>query len=352
MSVEGEEDKDLTGMNVMKLETYRDAQRACEMLVSDPKVEYAHLIQERFLSPSAKRKVTRGNNQTLDPLISRQWGLVAVNLFQALKMPGFNTAKDIVVAIIDTGVDANHPDLDGIVTDEQNFTSGPLQDTKGHGTHVIGIIAAMRNNKIGISGVCQSQKIMSLKALGPYNGPGYYRAIRYAINNGAQVINLSLGGGHDQTEELLIRKAIKQGVIVVAAMGNEFKEGNPTSYPAAIDGVISVGASTEVDERASFSNTGPHINLMAPGTSILSTVPTYPVELADVLNYEAWPGTSMATPFVAATAALLLAKKPTATLKQVTQALVKGSDKVPGQTGFSKEFGHGRLNVKRALAGI
>jgi subtilisin family serine protease len=354
LAIGEEEEAELAGLNVLQARSPEAARRASEGLRRDPRVEYAHVIQERYLFAPARRAGARRPraDEALDPMKNRQWGLGAIKLYQAQQSPGFREAKDVVIAVIDTGVDSGHPDLAGILVDERNFTSGPLRDTKGHGTHVIGIIAAVRNNRIGISGVCQSRKIMSLKALGPYNGPGYYRAIRYATDNGGQVINLSLGGSYDPTEELLVRRALRRGAVVVAAMGNEFEEGNPTSYPAAIDGVIAVGASTEVDRRASFSNTGRHIDLVAPGVNILSTVPTYPSELAETEFYDSWPGTSMATPFVAATAALLLSRRPRATVARVRRALTRGAERVPGQTGFNSEFGHGRLSVAGTLARI
>jgi len=351
LSVEQEKDSKLAGFNVMHFGSAQDAEAACKLLGQDPSVEYAHPIRERFLFEPA-RAARRRAAQAVDPLRNRQWGLRAIELVQAQNSSGFKEATDVVIAVIDTGVDSSHPDLAGVLVEELNFTSGPRRDTKGHGTHVIGIIAAVRDNKVGISGVCQSRKIMSLKALGPYSGPGYYRAIRHATDNGAKVINLSLGGEQDPTEEMLIRRALNRGVVVVAAMGNEFDEGNPTSYPAAIRGVVAVGATTETDGRAPFSNTGPHIDLAAPGVNILSTVPTYPAELAEITDYEAWPGTSMATPFVAATAALLLAKKPSASVAQISRVLRDSADKAPGQTGFSRELGAGRLNVRRALAAI
>ena len=104
-----------------------------------------------------------------------------------------------------------------------------------------------------------------------------------------------------------------------------------------------------MDRLAGFSNTGPHINLVAPGDNIMSTVPTYGAQLADGVDYEAWPGTSMATPMVAATAALILAKKPGVTRAEVTRALERGADKIGGLKGFSNRYGHGRLNVRRAV---
>ena len=343
-----DEPDDLAGLNIVQLGSEREANKACEAMSRDSRVEYCHVVPERYLL-AARRPGARRARSGIDPLANRQWGLTAVQLARAQNARGFTEAGEIPIAVIDSGVDATHPDLQAVVSDEQNFTSGSKRDTQGHGTHVIGIIAALRNNRIGISGVCQSRRIMSLKALGPYNAAGYYRAIRYATDNGARIINLSLGGSRDPTEELLIRRAIERKVVVVAAMGNEFEEGNPTSYPAAVAGVIAVGASTEVDRRATFSCTGRHINLVAPGENILSTVPTYPSQLAETTDYEAWPGTSMAAPFVAAAVALMIAKKPSATPTQIARALHRGADRIDGQTGFTSQLGHGRLNVARAL---
>ena len=180
---------------------------------------------------------------------------------------------------------------------------------------------------------------MSLKALGPYEGPGYYRAIGHATDQKVRVINLSLcGSHHDPTEALLIRRALSRGIIVVAAMGNGYPHANGPSYPAALDGVIAVGASTEVDRRAPFSQTGKHILLVAPGSNILSTVPTYPSELAANPGYDAWHGTSMATPFVTATIALMIARMPDATPKQIVNDLKRGADKVSGHGRFSERI--------------
>lgn len=371
MSLDAEPAEDaLAGLNVFNFATGEQAAEGVRALNRDRRVEYAHAIQERFLfarprprSTPVKKASSRSRSRSrtaprrpqaeaIDPLRSRQWGLVAVQLAQAQSAPGFREAEDVLVAVIDSGVDAGHPDLQGILADPQNFTPGPLQDTQGHGTHVIGIVAAVRNNQVGVTGVCQSRRILSLKALGPYDGPGYYRAIRHATDQGARVINFSLGGAEDPTERLLIQRAIDRGAIVVAAMGNDYLRGNPTSFPAALPGVIAVGATNEVDRRASFSQVGPHIHLVAPGENILSTVPTYPSALADGTGYEAWPGTSMATPFVSATVALMLARRPRATRDQVAEALREGADLVDGQAGFTEEYGHGRLNVRRALAAI
>jgi len=344
----GETEPELAGLNVISLPSPREAEKAREELAKDPLVELAYVIPPRHLLAARRRRPrTRP-----DPLLNRQWGLAAIRLFQAEKLQGFPSSTDVVVAVIDSGVDANHPDLAGVLVEETSFTGGAKRDTSGHGTHVIGIIGAVANNGSGVRGILRSARIMSLKALDPYSGPGYYRALRHATDRGARVINLSLGGEHDPTEETLVRRAMRRGVVVVAAMGNEKLKGNPRSYPAAVPGVIAVGASDEADRVADFSCTGPHIDLLAPGVSVLSTVPTYPSGLADGTDYEAWPGTSMAAPHVAATAALLLARRPGATVAQVRRALVRGAHKVPGQRGFDHTHGHGRLDVPGALAKI
>jgi hypothetical protein len=345
MAAVDESDKKLSGLNVLTLRSSDDAKKALKEILKDPLVEHAYIPPMRYV-------LNKTSTSVQDPLINRQWGLSAIKLFQAEQAAGFKPAANVKIAIIDSGIDAKHPDLKGILIEELNFTTGPKRDTSGHGTHVAGIIGSVTNNSIGVRGITQSKQILSLKALDPYSPEGYYQAIKHAIDANVRVINLSLGGSQDPTEEELIKTALKKGIVVVAAMGNEKLEGNATSYPAAISGVIAVGASDELDKIADFSNTGTHIDLVAPGVNVLSTVPTYSTSKAEGKNYEAWPGTSMATPMVAATAALLVAKKPAATRANIRKALVQGAEKVPGQTKFSTTFGHGRLNVIESLKRI
>ena len=351
IAAEDEGEAQLAGLNVLTFGSRRDAKQACADVARDGLVEMAYVPPEKHVL-TARRKAGGRRRAGADPMRNRQWGLNAIDLFRAEAAASFPDARDVIVAVIDSGIDSDHPDLQGVVIDERSFVGGSRKDTSGHGTHVTGIIAAVVNNRRGIRGVCRSRKMISFKALDPYEPSGYYRAIRSAMDAGAQVMNFSLGGPHDPTEETLIRLAMRRGHVVVAAMGNEKEEGNPRSYPAAIGGVVAVGASTEADGIAHFSNTGPHIDLVAPGVNILSTVPTYPSRLASRTDYDSWPGTSMAAPHVSATAALLLAKRPNATPAQVRRALVRGADRVPGQTGFDTTFGHGRLNVRGALARI
>lgn len=252
--------------------------------------------------------------------------------------------------MIDTGVDRRHPDLADIT--ELKFTGGRIRDRDGHGTHVIGTIAAVANNGIGISGVCESKQLVSLKVTDPFDQRGYLRALHHAIREKVQVLNISLGGPESPTEETLIRSAIRKGIVIVAAMGNHGT--SRRVYPAAYRNVIAVGASTQTDECWRDSNRGAHIDLVAPGTDILSTVPRYRTRRARSKLYDAagWSGTSMAAAYVTGTAALCLAQAPDASPQQVRDWLRSAADPIVGQQGFTHRNGWGRLNVRRTLAAI
>ena len=299
----------------------------------------------------ANRKATAAVN---DSLHSRQWSHGAVRIHEARQLPGFVEAEDVVVAVVDSGIDSTHPDLDGVIESYVNHLahSEGDEDFEGHGTHVAGIVAAERQNAIGIAGLCRA-RIQALKGLprfgNVWDATAYYQALAHPIDHEARVLNLSLGGGFDPGERDVIEDVLAASITVVAAMGNEYLEGNATSYPAAYDGVIAVGATDELDRRAVFSNTGNHIDLVAPGVRVLSTVPTYPSRLADGTDYEAWPGTSMATPQVAAAVALLLARTPDLTPSDARRILTDSADHVPGQTGWNRQYGAGRLNIEAAL---
>jgi subtilisin family serine protease len=306
----------------------------------------------RGKSRGGRRKRARASAPN-DPLNSRQWGHAAVRIHQARSRASFVDASGIVVAVVDSGIDEQHPDLVGVVSEYRNglAPNESDRDFSGHGTHVAGIIAATINNKVGIAGLCQA-RILAIKGLpdkSPWDAAKYYQALAYPINR-AKVLNLSLGGGYDPGEEAVIQDLLDAGIVVVAAMGNEFEEGNPISYPAAYKDVIAVGATDEADRRGPFSNTGPHIALAAPGVNILSTVPQYPASFAKQPLYDSWDGTSMATPHVAAAAALMLARTPSLSVADVRKRLMATADKVPGQTSFNEEFGAGRLNIDAALA--
>jgi major intracellular serine protease len=311
-----------------------ETERTIDELLKNESVEYAHKVGVRY--PAAKAA------QAVGVAFPRQWGHRQVKLPAALSsttFPSAEAAGQIVVAVIDTGVDVDHPDLQEVILEYKNFTSETFKDTDGHGTHVAGIVAARKSRQNGVEGVARC-RILGLKALGDeFDGPAYYQSLRYATDH-ADVINLSLGGDEkDPTEILLIERAIKRNRIVVAAMGNERQEGNQINYPAVIKGVIAVGASDKNDHPADFSNTGKHIVLAAPGVAILSTFPGG--------KYARWDGTSMATPYVSGAIALLLATGKF-TAPKVRARLIRSLDRVRG-AGFSTELGYGRLNIQKLL---
>jgi subtilisin family serine protease len=264
--------------------------------------------------------------------------------------------------VLDTGIDMRHPDLDGVVASyvHDNVSA---DDVVGHGTHVSGIIAAKSNNAVGITGICPCQlHVWKIFGDEPASDGEYYvdevryqRALNGARTAAMQVVNLSIGGtASSQTEQLLFRRLVASGTTVIAAMGNEYEDGNPTEYPASYPNVIAVGATNESSRRAPFSNTGNHISLVAPGTNILSTLPmkrSAARTKADT-EYAAWSGTSMATPHVTAAAALILANHPGWSPAQVASRLKETAAKVPemGRRARTTTYGSGLLNLPRAVS--
>lgn len=218
-----------------------------------------------------------------------------------------NTGAGINVAVIDTGIDLDHPDL--VVTQGVDCTKGPScdrggdgNDDNGHGTHVAGTIAAL-DNAIGMKGTAYDANLFAVKTLNK-QGSGFLsdviEGIEWAINHDADVINMSLG----TTNDILafhdaVDAAESAGIVIVAAAGNNNSPGsNAPNYPAAYSSVIAVGATNAADALASFSTTGPQLELVAPGVDIESTWNNG--------GYNTISGTSMATPHVAGTAALVL----------------------------------------------
>jgi serine protease len=306
-----------------------------------------------------------GGAPTTDTYASLQWALdpTKTTFGNAWKV---TTGANVKVAVVDTGVQADHPDLSGQVLAGASFLKGvtsatalnPKIDSCGHGTHVAGTIAAKRSNNVGVSGAAPSVKILPVKVL---NCSGYSsdvaNGIKWAANNGAKVINLSLGGTtRDAGQDAAIAFARSKGAVVIAAAGNNWFSAtcnpggnNKTSYPGASAGVIGVGAVEASFIRSCFSNVGSYVDVAAPGSNILSTYP--PAKTPASPPYVYMSGTSMATPHVAAAAALVLAKWPTCTPDKVEQRLENTARRLGGTSGRNNNFGFGLIDPAKAVAG-
>lgn len=256
-------------------------------LSKNPNIDYAELdyVAEAMFTPN-------------DPWFVNQQGMVRVQAPQAWDVT--TGSASINIAILDTGVDLDHPDLASKLVAIKNFTgSSTADDVHGHGTHVAGIAAAITNNGVGVAGLGYSATIMNVKVLGD-DGKGYWswvaQGIVWAADNGAEVINLSLGGSSgSSTLESAINYAWNKGVVIVAAAGNN---GNSAPfYPAYYSNCVAVAAIDSVDRLASWSNYGDWVDVAAPGVSIYSTLKEG--------GYGYKSGTSMASPHVAGLAGLV-----------------------------------------------
>ncbi|MBM7646041.1 thermitase [Scopulibacillus daqui] len=250
------------------------------------------------------------------------------------------SSPQVKIAIVDSGVDYNHPDLAGKVIKGHDFVDNdndPM-DENGHGTHVAGIAAANTNNGRGIAGIAPKASILAVRVLGA-DGDGTLshvaQGIRYAADMGAQVINLSIGGNTgSKTLEDAVNYAWNKGSVVVAAAGNEGS--SLPSYPAYYSHVIAVAATDQKDKLAPFSNHGSWVDIAAPGVDIYSTIPGG--------KYANLSGTSMASPVVAGVAGLLASQGENA--PEIRSTLEKTADKVPG-TGVL--FQNGRIDAAKAV---
>jgi subtilisin family serine protease len=273
---------------------------------------------------------------------------------------------DVVVAIIDTGIDLDHEDLagalwqnpgeiaaNGLDDDGNGFIddfygwdfaaeTANVNDWYGHGSHVAGIVGARFNNGIGIAGMAPKTRLMPIGVFAP---PGYgtyadeIEAIAYATDEGAKVINLSLGGtAYSRGEQVAIEYATRHGVVVVAAAGNDGREVN--HWPAAHEAAIAVASTTANDTRSSFSNQGDFVDVAAPGSSIIS------VRMNG--GYVNMSGTSMATPHTAGLAALILGRNPSLSPVEV-RSVIENTAVDLGAPGRDKTFGHGRIDAFAAI---
>lgn len=287
-----------------------------------------------------------------DPRFNELYGLKNM---QCEKAWDISQGENIIVAVIDSGVDYNHPDIRANMWRDENGKYGydfskdddnPMDDFSpigdGHGTHVAGTIAAVANNETGIIGVAPKVKIMVLKIFPNASDSIAAKALTYAVEHGAKIINNSWGpisprDSISNTLKVALDNAYEKGAIVVFAAGNN--NDNINNYPPAnYKKVISVSAVDENDEKASYSNYGDVIDIAAPGSGILSLK-------ARSEEYIIKNGTSMAAPHVSGLIALMLAKKPSLTFEEVRTIIKESSDKVHSD----KPIGSGRVNAYRAL---
>lgn len=282
-----------------------------------------------------------------DQSFGSQWGMTKIQAPQAWDVTtGQPTVK---IAILDTGIDQNHPDLASKIVANRNFTTSPsVDDLYGHGTHVAGVAAAATNNTLGVAGVGFNSTLMNVKVLSD-TGSGNYSwiasGIIWATDNGAKVISMSLGGsGSSATLQDAVNYAWSRGVVIVAAAGNNGNSG--MVYPGAYQNVIAVAATDPNDSKASFSEYGSWVDVAAPGVSIYSTFPNHTNQFG-ALNYGSLSGTSMATPFVAGLAALVWTTPYGTTNTDVRNRIENTADRI---TGTGTYWQSGRINAYQAVS--
>ncbi|QSB49420.1 S8 family serine peptidase [Parageobacillus toebii] len=281
---------------------------------------------------------------TNDPKNSKMYPLSLLQIDKALQLAGKHS---VTVAVIDTGLDMKHPDLKAQLLPSYNAANPASPGIKDiHGTHVAGIIGASADNGIGAHGINPNVKILPIDVFNGGWGASDYviaQGILYAIEKGAKVINMSLGGYFDSPIlEDAVKKAIDAGITVVAAAGNESTD--MYAIPASYEGVISVGATDSQNRLANFSNYGPSVDIVAPGVDVYSTVydPTKGASYAEL------SGTSMASPVVAGVASLILSKYPNLKPYEVEAILEKTATDL-GEKGYDLKYANGLVNPVAAL---
>lgn len=317
-------------------------------------VPWAHILDDDFemmVKPMKKPPVVDPPAQPDEFL---PWGVDRIDA----ELVGYD-GTGINVAILDTGIDKDHPDLAGNIVESgcRNFVqtgrkldTSKWDDDNGHGTHVAGTIGAI-DNDIGVIGVAPNVNLFAYKVLDRSGSGSIYwiaDAIRYAADHDIDIISMSLGAASDYQGvlESACSYAYGKGVLIVAAAGNE---AGAVSYPAALSTVIAVSATghyyddegLEVDYFASFSNYGSEVELSAPGVSVESTYKDGTYAIAS--------GTSMATPHVAGVAALVLEKTETLTPAQVRSALCNSAEDL-GDANWDQYFGYGLVDAQKATA--
>ena len=322
-------------------------QQAVNAIKKNPNVAYVKITGTVYALPGKKPPSPPGRNKTsTQPAQKIPWGVDRIDADIAW---AYSNGTEVKIAVLDTGIDYNHPDLKdnikggvSVVGPRTSTNPKDWKDKNGHGTHVAGIIAA-ENNDIGVVGVAPKAWLFAVKVLNNA-GRGSYAdvidGIQWAIENGMQVISMSLGGSsYSQALEDACNAAYDAGLILIAAAGNS-GDGDPETdevlYPAAYDSVIAVGATDQTDQAPYWSSSGLQLELAAPGVDIEST-------WLDG-TYETLSGTSMACPHVTGTVALVWAKNSTLTNIEVRSLLQTNAEDL-GIEGKDKIYGYGLVDA-------
>ncbi|MNS23507.1 Thermophilic serine proteinase precursor [compost metagenome] len=358
------------------------AYQAASSVVSVEKLEL-YPLEETTTPVAAPAQAPLPMLAANDPYYFQQWSHAVTNVPRAWEVT--RGREDVVVAVLDTGVDYTHPDLAGQVINGPDFAENKAdsRDIDHHGTHVAGIIAAKADNGVGVAGIAPGTKVLALKIFEPYLEDGKFqgtfynafslaRAVQYAATQGgAKIINISAGIADDELVETMFAFARGKGVVICVSAGNKGSN-QYTGAPKYADGVLAVHATDPQDRLARFSNYGTTLGVSAPGVSILSTVPTYANPYTGAAphktGYEMFNGTSMASPFVAGVTALVVSALMDGVEAQVkrqygksvklrasdipvtvVEDLIRQSAVDLGRTGRDEMYGVGRIDAGRAL---
>ena len=295
-------------------------------------VEPDHLLRSSSVVPN-------------DPSFPSQWHLSAIHTPEAWGVT--QGSSGVVIAVIDSGADWNHPDLAPKLVPGWNFVTGTsnTQDSggdSGHGTAVSGSVAAATSNGVGVSGVGWATMVMPLEVMDSSGSSSYSNlvsAINYAADHGARLINVSLcGSSNSSALQSAIDYAWNKGTVIFAAAGNGASSN--LTYPAAANNVVAVSATDVNGTFASFSNYGSWIDISAPGSNILTTM--------NGSSYGAWSGTSFSSPIAAGVAALVLSLKPGMSNAALVNLLEQNADDL-GVPGFDQYYGYGQVNAYKAV---
>ncbi|MFF2031061.1 S8 family serine peptidase [Arthrobacter sp. NPDC058192] len=347
-----------TGAHVVKVPAGKETQ-LIEALSRNPAVEYAERDEQVGAATNDQYFPRQYALQNTGQSFTNTAGTLTVAGSKpdadvdAVEAWNITTATGIKVAVLDSGVASDNPDINPKVVLRANFSNAATnEDNYGHGTHVAGIVGASSNNTIGVAGVCPGCTVLAGKVLndsGVGSSSGLANGINWAVSNGAKVINMSLGVRASRTLETAINNAWSKGVVLVAAAGNG---GNQSKiYPGAYPNVIAVAATDNADAKASFSTYGTSwVDVAAPGVNVYSTFPNHTFVLGTQnqrsFGYDVGNGTSMSSAIVAATAALAWSSHPGATNTSVRANVESTADKISGTGTF---WAKGRVNADRAV---